>query len=389
MNKKPLTILNIGLDRDLLSRDVRTEAQTRQLFYTRSLPARLVHIVKAPTDTPCTRIDVDENLSIVPCPVRHWSQFIPAAIRLGSKLLREESFDLIQVQEPFVSGLAGVSLARRFHLPLVVGLYSDEIDNPVWLAEKPLNRLANRIGKWVLRRAAASRSDSLAVAERLSHYGFRHLTYIPFLITHADGLLAPDAAAQAIRLRLLDGQAGPLLLAVCRLEQEKNIPLMLSAFASAAKQHTGLVLAIAGSGGLADTLAQEAEQIEPGRVRWLGWIGNTEMPAYYQAADLMLLSSNRESAARVLYESLLAGTPALSTDTAGAREVIEDGVTGRIVPVGDFDAYTHALIELCSTPDRLEEMGREGRLRMSSRVTAEAVAQQLRAVYEKALVRME
>ena len=386
---KPLTILNIGLDRDLLSHDVRTEAQTRQLFYTRSLPARLVHIVKAPPDTPCTRIDIDENLSILPCPVRHWSQFIPAAIRLGRKLLREESFDLIQVQEPFVSGLAGVSLARRVHLPLVVGLYSDEIDNPVWLAERPLNRLANRIGKWVLRQAAAARSDSLAVAERLAHYGFRHLTYIPFLITHADRLLATDAGAQAIRLRLLDGQAGPLLLAVCRLEQEKNIPLMLSSFASAAKQYPGLVLAIAGSGSLADKLAQEAERIVPGRVRWLGWIGNTEMPVYYQAADLMLLSSNRESAARVLYESLLAGTPALSTDTAGAREVIEDGVTGRIVPVGDADAFTRALIELCGTPDRLKGMGQEGRLRMSSRVTAEAVAQQLRAVYEKALGRME
>ena len=389
MSKKPLTILNIGLDRDLLSRDVRTEAQTRQLFYTRSLPARLVHIVKAPHGTLCTPIELDENLSIVPCPVRHWSQFIPAAMRLGSELLRRESFDLIQVQEPFVSGLAGVSLARRFRLPLVVGLYGDEIDNPVWLAERPLNRLANRIGKWVLRQAAAARSDSLAVAERLSQYGFRHLTYIPFLITHADRLLASDAGAQAMRLRLLDGQAGPLLLAVCRLEQEKNIPLMLSAFASAAKQHTGMVLAIAGSGSLADTLAQEAERIVPGRVRWLGWVGNTEMPAYYQAADLMLLSSNRESAARVLYESLLAGTPALTTDTAGSREVIEEGVTGRIVPVGDLGAYTQALIELCSASDRLDEMGREGRRRMSSRVTAEAVAQQLRAVYEKALGRTE
>ena len=387
MNKKPLTILNIGLDRDLLSREVRTEAQTRQLFYARSLPGRLVHIVKAPYDTPGTPIDLDSNLSIIPSPVRHWSQFVPAAIRLGSGLLRRESFDLIQVQEPFVSGLAGVSLARRFRLPFVVGLYSDEIDNPIWLAERPLNRLGNRVGKWVLRRAAASRSDSLAVTERLSHYRFRHLTYIPFLITHADRLLAPDAGAQAKRQYLLDGQAGPLLLAVCRLEQEKNIPLMLSAFARAAKQHTGLVLAIAGSGSLADTLAQESERVVPGRVRWLGWIGNTEMPAYYQAADLMLLSSNRESAARVLYESLLAGTPALSTDTAGAREVIENGVTGRIVPVGDVDAYTSELIELCGNPRRLDEMGREGRRRMSSRVTAEAIAQQLRELYEKALGR--
>ncbi len=389
MNRKPLTILSIGLDRDLFSRDVRTEGQTRQLFYTHSLPARLVHVVKAPYGTDCTRMDLDENLSIVPCPVRHWTQFVPAAIRSGSKLLRRESFDLIQVQEPFVSGLAGAFLAQRFRLPLVVGLYSDEIDNPVWLAERPLNRLANSIGKWVLRRAAAARSDSLAVAERLSHYGFRNLTYVPFLITHADRLLEADPQANGMRLRLLEGAAGPLLLAVCRLEQEKNIPLMLAAFAQAAKQLPGLVLAIAGHGNLADALKQEAERIVPGRVRWLGWIGNTEMPGYYQAADLMLLSSNRESAARVLYESLLSGTPALSTDTAGACEVIDDGVTGRIVPVGNVEAYAQALIELCGNSLRLEEMGQEGRRQMASRVTAEAVARQMRAIYEKALVQTE
>lgn len=387
MSKKPLTILNIGLDRDLLSREVPNEAQTRQIFYTRILPVRLVHIVKAAHQSDSTRKDLDENLTIVPCPVRHWSQFVPAAIRVGSRLLRQESFDLIQVQEPFVSGLAGAWLARRFRLPLVVGLYSDEIDNPVWLAERPLNRLANRIGKSVLRRAAAVRSDSLAVAERLFHYRYRNLMYIPFLITHADRLLTTDARVPDIRLRLLEGCSGPLLLAVCRLEQEKNISLMLAAFAEAAYRHPGLVLAIAGKGTLADALEQEAERIAPGRVRWLGWIGNTEMPGYYQAADLILLSSNRESAARVLYESLLAGTPVLSTDTSGAREVIEDGVTGRIVPVADTGAYTHALIELCGNPDGLIIMGQTGRQQMTSRVTAEAVASQMWVLYKKALGR--
>lgn len=389
MSRQTLTILNIGLDRDLLSREACTEAQVRQLFYVRNLPARQVHLVKAPHGASREPIDLDKNLRIVPCPVRHWSQFAPAAIRLGSELLCKEAFDLIQVQEPFLSGLAGVYLAQRFDIPLVVGLYSDEIDNPIWLAERPLNRLANRIGKWVLRKAVAVRCDSLAVAERLSHYGFRYLTHIPFLITHAERLLAPDARAREIRLRLLDGLSGPLLLAVCRLEQEKNIPLMLAAFAEAARHHPGLVLAIAGHGSLANVLQQEAERIAPGRVRWLGWINNTEMAGYYQAADLLLLSSNRESAARVLYESLLAGTPVLSTDTAGAREVIDDGVTGRIVPIGDVEAYTRALIELCSDPDRLADMGQAGRRQMGSRVTAEAVVRQMRVLYEKAMGRLQ
>jgi glycosyltransferase involved in cell wall biosynthesis len=227
------------------------------------------------------------------------------------------------------------------------------------------------------------------VTVRLSRYRFHNLTYIPFLITYADKLLASDPRAALVRQNLLDGMDGPLLLAVSRLEREKNIPLMLTALAKTARIYPGIVLAIAGSGSLADSLKLEAEHIVPGRVRWLGWIKNTDMPAFYQAADLVLLSSNRESAARVLYESLLSGTPVLTTDTAGAREVIEDRVTGRVVPVGDTEAYAQALIELCGDPSLLEKMGRVGREHMASRVTADAVAKQLRILYEKALGRVK
>lgn len=385
MTDIPLSILNIGLDRDLLPCGKNTEAQTRQIFYARRLPARLVHLVKAPHGSFSERFNLDDNLSVVPCPARHWTQFIFTALRRGAELLNSEHFNLIQVQEPFVSGLVGAHLAHRFRLPLVVGLYGDEIDNPAWLVEHPLNRLGNLSAKWVLRHAAASRTDSRAVAERLGHYGFRHLTYIPFLITHAEQLLRTVGEASAVRERLLAGMASPLLLAVCRLEQEKNIPLMLQALHNSVKHHPGIVLAIAGHGSLMADLTAAAERLVPGRVRWLGWVANTELPAYYQAADLTLLSSDRESAARVLTESLLAGTPVLTTDTAGAREIIEDGVTGCIVPVGDVNAFARSLSELCGQPDRLISMGRAGRCQMSERVTAEVVARQLRQLYERAL----
>jgi glycosyltransferase involved in cell wall biosynthesis len=387
MNRAPISILNIGLDRDLLSRGARTEAQTRQLYYANNLPARLVHLVKAPRDASDQPIELDARLTVVPCPVSHWAWFLPSVLRRGSAVLASERFDLIQVQEPFLSGLAGILLARRFRIPLVVGLYSDEIDNPIWLAERPLNHVANLTAKWVLGHAAAARSDSKAVVDRLGPLSLCPLTYIPFLITHAALLATSTAAADVTRARLLDGREGPLLLAVCRLEKEKNLHLMLAAFAKLARQRSGPILAIAGHGSQAESLAREAERLAPGRVRWLGWIANTDMPAYYQAADLMLLSSNRESAARVLFESLLAGTPVLSTDTAGAREAVDDRISGRIVPVGDTEAFARALGELCGHPAGLEAMGKEGRERMLRRVTGEAVAQQLHTLYEGVLGR--
>jgi glycosyltransferase involved in cell wall biosynthesis len=380
-----LAILNIGLDRELLSRETRTEAQERQLFYCRQIPARIVHLVKAAPACSPEPFDLDPALCIVPCRVRHWAGFVPAAIRRGAALLRAEHFDLIQVQEPYLSGLVGAWLSRLYGVPLVVGLYSDEVDNPVWLAGRLLNRMANQVAKAVLRRAAGTRTDSRAVALRVAGGSYRLVTYIPFLITHAERLVATDAASSMLRARLLDGRPGPLLLAVSRLEAEKNLPLMLRAVAAAAEMKPGLVLAVAGSGRLAEFLAKQAESLAPGRVRWLGWVASDTLAAYYQAADLMLISSDPESAARVLTESLLAGTPVLSTDTAGAHEVVEDGVSGRIVPVGDTAAYAEALIEMISDPVRLARMGMTGRERMRASVTAEAVVTKMRDFYRNVL----
>lgn len=385
MSIRQLRILSIGLDRDLLSRGAMTEAQARQLIYCRGLPARIVPVVKAPHGSSRSPIGIDPDLSVVPCPVRHWAQFAPAAAHRGAQILAREAFDLVQVQEPFVCGPAGAYLARRFRLPLVVGLYSDEIDNPAWIAERPLNRVANHVGKWVLRQASAVRTDSAAVAGKLAGHGYSNVTHIPFLITNAGKFLAEEPDAAAMRQRLLAGESGPLLLAVCRLEPEKNVPMMLQGLASALRQRPGLVLAIAGSGSLEHKLRAEAERLAPGRVRWLGWLANTEMHTYFQAADLMVLSSNRESAARVLFESLLSGTPVLTTDTAGAREVIEDGISGRIVPVGNTSAFAGAIAELAGNPQRLTGMGREGRRRIALKVSPEHVVGQLRWLYERAL----
>jgi glycosyltransferase involved in cell wall biosynthesis len=385
MSTKKLVILNIGLDRDLLNRAEHTEAQTRQLLYASRLPAQLVHIVKSSSSSNKLPLNLNNDVTIIPCPVRHWAFFLLSAIWYGRRELRRRSFDLIQVQEPFICGLAGTWLARSFKLPLIVGLFSDEIDNPLWIRERPINRLANRIGRWVLRRATVIRSDSKAVVNRLSNYKFERIFYVPFLITHANNLARPHRDTEFIRTKALGNSYGPLLLAVSRLEPEKNLALMLEAVATAAIRYPEIKLIVIGTGTLARTLKQEAARIIPYRIEWIERVSNDEMSKYYQAADLTLLSSNRESAARVLYESLLAGTPVLSTDTAGANEVIENGVTGKLVPVGDVRAFSESLTELCGNLEMLAAMGRAGHQQMMARVSTIAVIDQLRKAYYAAL----
>jgi glycosyltransferase involved in cell wall biosynthesis len=383
VNNKPLSILNIGHDRAMLSEHL-SEAQRRQLYYCDRLPARIVHLVRAPADHGIVPIKFGRRLVVHPCPVPHWAAYFPNAVALGKRILSRERFDFIQVQEPYLAGAIGVCLSTMSGVPLITGLFSDEIDNPVWLKERRLNRVANMVGKYVLRYATATRTDSRAVADRVAGIGCRNLTYIPFLITDAESFLVSSDRAGTIRDQLLAGLSGPLMLAVNRLEAEKNMSLMIGALATASHQLPGLVLAIAGSGRLENLLRLEVERVLPGRVRWLGWVPGECMVDYYQAADLTLISSDRESSARILFESLLAGTPVISTATAGANEVIKDRVTGRIVPVGDEQAFASAVVELARDPVRLAEMGECGRELMRQTVTADVVVRQLREFYQMA-----
>lgn len=363
-----------------------SEAQRRQLYYCDRLPARIVHLVRASADHSPTPMKFGQRLVAHPCPVANWAAFFPKAVVMGKRLLAAEMFDFIQVQEPYLAGAIGACLSHISGVPLIAGLFSDEINNPVWLRERKLNRVANVVGKYVLRHAIATRTDSRAVADRVAGLGCRNLTHIPFLITDSESFLERGESVGAIRTELLAGLSGPLMLAVNRLEPEKNVPLMLCALASASRQLPGLVLAIAGSGRLESHLRKEAERVLPGRVRWLGLVPSERMANYYHAADLMLISSHRESAARVLYESLLSGTPVISTATAGANEVIEDRVTGRIVPVGDEQAFASAVVEMARDTARLIEMGKLGRKQMRQKVTADAVVEQLRKFYRVAMV---
>ncbi len=384
--REGLAILDIGLDRQLAARHMESESQARHAIYARGLPARIVDIVKAAAGDSSEPLRLADGLvEVQPVPVSHWSFFPPRAVAAASRLLSRRRFDVIQVQEPFLSGAAGLYLSRRYGLPLVAGAFSDQVDNPLWLAQRLLNRCANPVGRLVYRGAAAIRADSRAVAERLRVMGYRGPRFVPFLITHASSLLRPAPEAAPLRSRLLGRCAGPLLLTVSRLEPEKNLPLLLDAFRRARRSLPGLVLAVVGDGAERARLEASAGSWGPECLRWVGWIPNDLLAAYYRAADLFLLGSNYESSPRVLTEALLAGTPVLATDTAGSRESVAEGVSGRIVPVGDVGAFAEALVDLCSDRDGLARMGREGQAAAWSTAGTEAVLGGLRDLYASVL----
>lgn len=155
---------------------------------------------------------------------------------------------------------------------------------------------------------------------------------------------------------------------VGRLEREKGLPLLLNALARVGS-NIGLVIVGSGScGGHVRSLASELGIAH--RVRTIGWVSQRDLPVYYQACDFLVLPSVstplvRETWGLVANEAMVGGLPVLASDAVGAAAggLIEDGVTGLVVPERDIGALTVALTKLGSDSALRTRLGAAARER--------------------------
>ena len=106
----------------------------------------------------------------------------------------------------------------------------------------------------------------------------------------------------------------------------------------------------------------EAPPSAQARVRFLGFKGQRELPAYLDLADVLALPSLREPWGLIVNEAMCAGAAILVSDRVGATpDLVRDGGNGRVVPAGDVAALRAALAELVFDPERLAQMGTRSR----------------------------
>ena len=118
------------------------------------------------------------------------------------------------------------------------------------------------------------------------------------------------------------------------------------------------------------------------RVRFLGTVPLPALVRAYRAADLLVLPSIwQESYGLPVAEAMACGVPVLASASGGVPELIEDGVTGRLVPRLDPPALARALRELCGDPAHLQEMGRAARARAERLLTWARSAERLERLY--------
>ncbi len=182
------------------------------------------------------------------------------------------------------------------------------------------------------------------------------------------------------------------LLSVGRVIPRKGILALIDAFAQVAQARPGATLVIAGEtetdpAYVERCRARVAALGLTDRVCFTGGLTPDAVRAEYAACDLALLASEQETAPVTIAEAMAAGRAVVTTDVGGCAAMVEDGVTGRVVPPRAPAALAAAALELLASPERLGRMGQAARIAAERRFRLDAVIDATLAVYREVLSR--
>jgi glycosyltransferase involved in cell wall biosynthesis len=177
----------------------------------------------------------------------------------------------------------------------------------------------------------------------------------------------------------------PLVGVVARLVPDKGQDVVLAALREVRESLPGVRAVFAGDGSEFDRLVAASRSMGLGEVaRFLG--PRSDVPAITAALDVAVLASTGcDASSTVVKEALAAGRPVVATDVGGIREIVEDGVTGRIVPPGDPGALARAILATLADPEASRRAAERGRGQMRERFSTAAFVRGQLEIYASVL----
>ena len=161
-----------------------------------------------------------------------------------------------------------------------------------------------------------------------------------------------------------------IVLFVGRLSHRKGIELIYSC----AKKMPSVLFIIIGNGPIKENIRN---------CLFTGAKSHEEIPMWMAAADIFVLPSYSEGLPNALMEALSTGIPAIVTEIPGNLELVRDGETGFIVPVGDVNAIKEKISYLIKNEDILKRMGKEARKDMIEKYDRKKLIRELKEIYEE------
>lgn len=257
------------------------------------------------------------------------------------------------VNAHYASGYGLLARLAKTH-PLVISMWgSDIFDYPY------RNRFNHNVICKNLNYCDAIASTSFAMAEearKVLGQPNKEITVTPFGVD-INRFTPPENHVQNNR---------PIIGIVKYLEPIYDIPLLIKAFAIVCeKSQIRPLLHIYGGGKLLDELKELANSLGIGEdVVFFGTIPNAQIAKALQSFDVFVNCSVKESFGVAIVEAMSCGLPVVATDTAGYKEVVDNGVTGYILKDRKPETMAEKILELLGDSNLRVSMGRAGRERV-------------------------
>ena len=185
----------------------------------------------------------------------------------------------------------------------------------------------------------------------------------------------------------LDGRRRYLLFSG-RLVPAKRVDLLIDAFAAIASDRPEWDLLVVGDGVLREELHRRVPEGLRPRIVWTGFLEGRELALAYHAADVLVLPSDHEPWALVVQEAMAAGLVVVASDVVGAaRELVADGISGKVFSTGDCSALRRSLEEV-THPDRINRYKAEATTALRRyRAEVDPVAEVRRALCDAGILK--
>lgn len=263
--------------------------------------------------------------------------------------------------------------------PLVVTVHNLVLDEAAGRSAALLRLLEERLPRRVDRLVAVSPQ----IAERFA--GVRGADRVQ-VVQPVGPRPRPQRDRDQVRTDLEVPPGAPLVVTVARLHPQKDLPTLLRAAARLRTTQPDVAVVIIGEGPDEAALrALATELCLDETVRFAGT--RPQVADELAAADVVVLSSLWEGSPLVVAETLELGRPMVSTPVGFVPRLIEDGVSGRLVPVGDEAALAGALADVLADPAAAAALGRAGQEAVRRELGADRLVGEVITIYDEVLHR--
>jgi N-acetyl-alpha-D-glucosaminyl L-malate synthase BshA len=310
-------------------------------------------------------------------------EYPPYSLALASHLVevaRTQGLDLIHVHYAIphaVSAYLAQEMLAEKRIPFITTLHGTDI-----------TLVGNAPSFMPITQFILTKSDAVtAVSEYLKRetlevFGVqRDIEVIPNFVPRRQFTREPSASSARQDCLAPDGEG--ILLHMSNFRPVKRLPDVLRIFAQVRREIPARLLLV-GDGperSHAERLANELNVA--GDVYFLGM--QLDVEEIFNMADVFLLPSQTESFGLTALEAGAAGIPVIASNVGGLPEVVVDGQTGFLAPLGDVDSMARRALQLLKDPDLRREMGRQARERALTLFSAERVVGMYMDLYERIL----